>query len=135
MKVVLDTNVVVSGLLWDGNESKVLELCHKGTIQNFASPAILSEIERVLQYKKFKLVIREIEDLMNLFQDFTRIVKPSQAIGIIENDEPDNRFLECAVAANVDLIVSGDTHLLELQEFQGRRIINAAELLNILESL
>ena len=132
MKIVLDTNVSVSGLMWTGNESEILDLCVVGRLRNFASPEMLVELDRVLRYDKFKLTEHEIEELLRVYLAFTTIVRPTCKIGIIEKDPSDNVILECAVGADVDFIISGDIHLLELEEFDGIKVLRTVEFLDAL---
>ena len=61
MKLVLDTNVLISGIFWEGNESKILKACKTEDLTNYISPEILDELQKVLFYSKFKLTLEEIE--------------------------------------------------------------------------
>lgn len=132
MRIVLDANVFISGVLWEGNEAKIIKKCIEEELQNYTSLQILEEFERVLNYKKFQLTIEKIERLLQTSISFSIIVIPEIRIYEIEEDQTDNMFLECALVGNVDYIVSGNDHLLKLKDFRGIKIVNAKKLLKIL---
>ena len=132
MKIVLDTNVLVSGFLWKGNESKIIIKCIEGKLKNYTSLDILEEFERVLAYEKFQLTSREIEGLISKVIFFSIIIIPEIKVHIIKEDLTDNIFLECALAGSVNYIVSGDNHLLKLKDFKNMKIVKAKELLKII---
>ena len=130
MKVVLDTNVIVSGLNFPGNERMVLELALRGRFELFLSWFILGEVSGVLT-RKFgwdqERAVRAISGLQNA----ATIVEPPRLDEVIEGGHADNRILECAVAALADYLVTGDRrHLLPIGEHQGIRITNAPRFLS-----
>lgn len=130
-KVVCDTNILISALIFPGGSpDKVVSLARVGTINLYISPFILAEFERVLQ-EKFSYTERETKQRSERVASVAAFVDPSEKLSIIEKDEPDNRILECAVAAKADFIVSGDKHLLSLKEFGTTRIVSASELLRL----
>ncbi|MCK4614436.1 MAG: putative toxin-antitoxin system toxin component, PIN family [Thermoplasmata archaeon] len=131
---MLDTNVIISGMLWKGNEDMILQMCDKGELQNFASPEIFIELESVLQYDKFRLTGQEIGELLQLYLGFTEIVIPKERYEVVSKDPSDNKFIDCAVAAEAEVIVSGDSHLLEQREFLNIRILKPTEFLKIIDS-
>ena len=134
MRVVLDTNVTVSGLNFPGNERLVLELALRGRFELFLSWFILGEVSGVLTRRfgwEQERAVRAISGLQNAA---TVIKPPRLAEEVTESGHADNRILECAVAANADYLVTGDRrHLLPLQEHQGARIVNAPRFLLALE--
>ena len=132
-KVVLDTNILISGLVFGGKPRQVLEAAIKGKIQLVLTDEIIEETKKVLEGKKFQYP-KEITDLItNELETLADIVKPKERIMAIEKDPEDNRILECARQAQADYIVSGDVHLLEIKEFQGTRILAPGEFLEILD--
>lgn len=135
MRVVIDTNVYVSGSLWKGKEAKIIDLCISRSLENFTSFSIMDEIERVLHYGKFQLTEFEVEQLMKIYVSFSRIVKPNVEIRIIENDPSDNKFLECAMESRSSVLITGDLHLLQLTEFASVRIMNANSFLEEFHSI
>ena len=94
--------------------------------------AILQEYEKVLSYKKFQLTTEEIEKLIQTAISFSIIVIPKIRIYEIKEDPIDNIFLECALSGDVDYIVTGDKHLLKLNEYRNIKIINGRGLLRII---
>jgi putative PIN family toxin of toxin-antitoxin system len=123
MRVVCDTNVLVSGILFGGKPREILRLCSTGKVTNFTSPALLKEIEAVLQRPKFGLDEERVYGIIRLFRDTFSIVRPENHLSIITADPDDNRILETASAAQAEAIISGDAHLLDLSEWNGIPIL------------
>ncbi len=129
MRVVCDTNMLVSGILFGGNPRDLLQLCSSGKLTNFTSPELLREIEEVLLRPKFGLNKEQVYGIVRLFRDTFSLVIPETRICIITADPDDNRILETAISARAEAIVSGDTHLLELKEWNGIMIVTPADFL------
>ena len=133
MRVVLDTNVIVSGLNFPGNERLVLELALRGRFELCLSPFILEEVAGVLG-RKFDWAEERSAQAVRALGDAATIVEPGRLPEAIEGGHADNRILECAVAAAADYLVTGDRrHLLPLEKHQGARILNAPRFLSFLE--
>jgi len=130
MKVVADTNVLISGLFWEGNERKLLKMFKTEELANVISPQIIDELEDVLSRKKFNLTKKEIESAVEQVFSFSRFVHPVFESDAVKQDISDNRILECAVSGNADYIISGDKHLLDLKEYEGIKILNAKTFLS-----
>ncbi len=126
IKIVLDTNVYISGILFKGKPREILNLARKEKIEILISEKIIDEIERVLRLK-FKRTTFEIFLILTGIRNITTFVSPISKISKIKEDEPDNRVLECGVEGKANYIVSGDKHLLELKEYQGIKILSPAE--------
>lgn len=130
-RVVLDTNTLISGLLWDGNESMVIEKAEKKEIKLFISYQMLEELEGVLKREKFskRLEGKEytVEKAVAKIALIATLVEPNIDIDIIKEDPDDNRVLECAVSARATVIVSGDSHLLNLNDYAGIQIISTID--------
>ncbi len=113
-KVVLDTNTLISGLLWDGNEARILEKSERKEIHLFVSMEILEELEGVLKREKFskKLEGKEytVEKAVAKIALIATLVEAGHTINVIKEDPDDNRVLECAISAQATVIVSGDSH-------------------------
>jgi len=131
MKVVIDTNVYVSGILWSGNESKNVDMCMDGILENHTSIDILSEVERVLSYRKFNLTNEEIDKLLKIYFSFSRLIAVKNRSDVKSRDFADNKILECAIASEVEYIISGDRDLLVMKEVEGIRIISSRDFLEI----
>ena len=132
MRVVLDTNVIVSGLTRNGNESMVLSMARNRLLEWYVSSFILDETAGVLP-RKFKWSpLQTAETLADLRRIATVIDPPPQA-DAVPDAHADNRILDCAAAAEADFLVTGDRrHLLPLGEHRGTRILNAAAFLETL---
>ena len=132
MRVVLDTNVIVSGLNFPGNERLVLELALRGRFELCLSPFILEEVAEVLG-RKFDWAEERSSQALTALGDAATVVEPHRLPEMITGDHADNRILECVVEASADYLVTGDRrHLLPLEEHQGARILNAPRFLSFL---
>ena len=126
MRVVLDTNIVVSGLLFGGIPLKILKSGFQERFIWLVSPPLIDELERVLLAKKFGLSKSEIQTLVKPIFEVIEVVVPTSEVNIIQRCPGDNRVLECAVDGKCDFIVTGDRRdLLSLKRFGGIEIITA----------
>ncbi len=135
LKVVLDTNVVISAALSvDSNPAKIFELLLLESIENYTSDEIIEEIRDVFDRPKIvkRLSLVERNFIINNFVKFSRKVNSCESINAVQDDPDDNKFVECAVTANAHYIVSGDIHLKSLKEFQGIKILSPIEFLRIM---
>lgn len=128
IKAVLDTNVLISAIISSkGSPAKIISFWRKRKFTLIISREILAELESVLGYKriieKYHLDKKIIEKYLKLFKDFASIYKTKEKVNIIKADPSDNKFLEVAIKAAADFIVSGDNHLLCLDNFQGVKIV------------
>ncbi len=123
-RIVADTNIYISALNFGGLPEQVLEMARRGSVQLFVSGEILREITGVLQ-RKFRWPASRIEQASRTIRAFATVVEPAERISVIARDESDNRVLECAVAARASLIVTGDSHLLDLRSFREIRVVTA----------
>jgi putative PIN family toxin of toxin-antitoxin system len=133
VRVVADTNTLVSGLLWQGHPRRVLEAARAGTLQMYTTAALLAELEEVLQRPKFaqRLALAGVTShtLVLGYAALARLVEPAEIAPVIIADPDDDAVLACAVAARAEIIVSGDSHLLDLKDYEGIPIVTAAQLL------
>jgi putative PIN family toxin of toxin-antitoxin system len=131
MRVVADTNVVVSGLLWSGPPRQLLDAARDGTITLFTCAELPAELEETL--KKPKLEQRmaqagvEVGELLLGFASLARIVAAASPPPIVADDPEDDIVLACAVAVWAEQIVTGDRHLRAIGRFRDIPIISAAE--------
>ncbi|MBL8091090.1 MAG: putative toxin-antitoxin system toxin component, PIN family [Anaerolineales bacterium] len=128
MRVVLDTNIIVSGYLGGAVEA-IIVAWKSGDFTLIVTEAIINEYLSVLKRPKFKIEQVEIEDFSALLFDKAEFVIPLEHINAIPNDDSDNKFLDAAIAGRANIIVSGDQHLLELKSFQNVEIVTAKEFL------
>jgi len=131
MNIVLDTNVLVSGVFWKGNESTVLSSCLSKDISNFISPSIIDEFDRVLHYDKFQFNPVEIQHALETILSCSTVILPQVKIDIVKDDPADNKILECAVASNAACVVSGDHHLLQLKSYKHINIVSANQFIEL----
>ena len=130
MRLVLDTNTALSGLLWGGPPGRLIEAAESGEIEIVSGVALLTELRDVLGRDKFarRLTHRGFAGV-RVFADYVAlvtIVAPALITPTILRDPDDDAVLAAALGARADLIVSGDVHLLNLKSFQGIDIVTAA---------
>ncbi len=130
MKVVLDTNTYVSGILFNGAPRKVLNLIIEGKVESFISDEIVTELREVLGRKKFGLSRENVHFIVAEIESVNTVVHPAIPIHAVEKDTTDNKVIECAVEADADVIISGDKHLTELKRFRNIEIACAGDFLN-----
>lgn len=131
IRVVLDTNVIVSALLKDeGNEAAVLLLALQGTLQVYVSESIVTEYDEVLHRKKFSFDLNRVRHLLALIRQAATIVDPLHIVTISPH-EPDNRLLECAQQSRVDYLVTGNKRHFP-KRWKTTLTVNARELLDLL---
>jgi putative PIN family toxin of toxin-antitoxin system len=132
MRVVADTNIVISGLLWRGYPHQILNSAREGAIDLFTTAVLLAELEDVLSREKFaeRLEAAGINnhDLVLGYAALASVIEPITIEPVILADPDDDAVLACALAGRCEVIVSGDSHLLDVRRHQGIRIITAAEL-------
>ncbi len=130
LKVVLDTNVIVSALLFKGVLSKLCDLWKKGKINPIISNETYAELRTVLEYPKFSLSKNEINELVEdeilPYFDVQEITRNVQGVC---KDPDDDKFLSCAMSASADFIVSGDKRVLNLEKYKSIKIIKPSELI------
>jgi putative PIN family toxin of toxin-antitoxin system len=126
----LDTNVIVSALLFTGTSSKLVSLWQSGSISLLLSRDILDEYLRVLSYRKFELSEEEIKEVIQEeILPYAEVVKPRRHLRVVQRDPADNKFLECAVAGKGRVIISGDKDLLSLGRYRRIAIQTPAQFL------
>jgi putative PIN family toxin of toxin-antitoxin system len=132
VRVVLDTNVLISALLFTGVSSDLVPLWQKGAVTILLSREILEEYLRVLAYPKFKLSRQEIRGLIEGdLLPFVEIVNPGRRrLKVVITDPSDDKFLECAVAGKADVLISGDKALLAIGRYRRVQIQNPSQFLD-----
>ena len=133
MRVVLDTNVIISALNFPGNERLVLELALRGRFELYLSLFVLEEVAGVLA-RKFGWDEERTAQAIRVIENAAIVIEPPRLAEVIEGGHPENRVLEWAVAASAEYLVTGDRqHLLPLGEHDGVRILNAPRFLSVVE--
>ena len=134
MRLVLDTNTVVSALLWKGSPHDLFAAVReRRDIALYSSPKLLAELADVLGREKLAPAVaasnRSPEEQLRQYISLVRIVTPANVQPVIVADPDDDHVIACALAAGADLIVSGDRHLLNLRSYQGMPIVAVTEAL------
>ncbi|MDI6739400.1 MAG: putative toxin-antitoxin system toxin component, PIN family [Candidatus Edwardsbacteria bacterium] len=125
IRLVADTNIVISAFFWKGPPQEVYTLCRRGEAKLLFSTAIESELVRVLAYPRFGLRPAEILPLINDIRAHGELAPVKAKLLVIGKDPTDNIFIECAVDGKADMIVSGDHHLLDIRNFRGIEVVSA----------
>ncbi len=136
MRLVLDTNVLVSAFLWEGLPGRLIALAGEQVIALYTSKVLLDELSGVLQRGKFARRVQatglSAAQLVRNYQRLAHRISVRQLTQRVSRDADDDHVLACALAAKADLIVSGDRDLLDLNEHQGVRIVTAVQALRII---
>jgi putative PIN family toxin of toxin-antitoxin system len=140
MKVVVDTNVAVSGLLWEGPPNDILKWARDGVLVLVACQETVKELARILQYKKFQsrlsMIGMSADEVTAYYMNLVRFVpNPKELPKVIPEDPLDNLFLALASESKAQLIVSGDHHLLGLASHRGIQIVTPNEACKVIETL
>jgi len=130
-RATLDTNILVSALLFNGNERRVLEAAIRGDYKLILSFPILDEVEGVLR----RLGVDEtmIEGYLLRLMEISEIVAPKKIEETPLRDRDDIKILECAVSGSSNYIITGDQDLLTLIEYRGIKILRSIEFLNLIK--
>ena len=133
MRLVLDTNVVVSALLWDGAPKRLLKACHSEGILLFTSTPLLEELTETLSKKKLERKIAasllSADQLINFYAELVSVVRPV-FVPRLAPDPDDDVVIGTALAAKANIVVTGDRTLLSVTEYEGVRIVSVSEALD-----
>ncbi len=134
MRVVLDTNVIISALAFPGSKpDQVWKLVRRREVQLVISRFILEEVARVL-VEKFGLSVTTAAGIVRDLESLAEVVQPAERLSIVTAKDDDNRVLECALAGQADFLVTGDRrHLIPLRSVGKTQILSPADLLAILD--
>jgi putative PIN family toxin of toxin-antitoxin system len=137
MRVVLDTNVLVSRFLVpNGKSARIIQYWETRFYQLLLSEPIIAECSRVLNYprirRKYSYTNEEMEHYISSLKAQCLMTQPEIRVEVVHADPDDNAIIECAVAGSADFIVSGDAHLQSLGKYSGIPILSPAELLLLL---
>ncbi len=129
LKIVLDSNVLISSIVFGGNPRKIVDMIIAGKITLVVSEPIIEEVKEVLAGSKFQYPPAVLRLFIDELLAISELVEPQQTINIIEDDPDDNKILECAVEAGADYIITGDKHLLKKDSYNRIKIMNPADFL------
>ena len=137
MRIVADTNVLISALFWRKQLAEIADLINERKIILCFSPETIDELYRVVNYPHIAKKAQEFLINPNVFLNdvitFSLIVHPSSSVSVITDDPSDNMFLACALAAKASFIISGDQHLLNLKRFHNIPIVTPRQFLTQLK--
>lgn len=132
MKIVCDTNIFISGIIYGGSPYEILLKASIKEIKIVISKDIIIEVARVLKVK-FKWTDADIYKEIVYLKDLCEVVEPKVKVSKITKDLSDNKILECAVGGKVDYIVSGDKkHLLSIKKYKGIKTLSPQDFLKVL---
>jgi len=126
MRIVIDTNVIISGIFFGGNPSRLIELVYQGDLTAVASPEIVNEYEATAHALLEKYHGKEIGPLLTSIISHIEIIEVSRQIKVCR-DPDDDKFVECAVDGKCLYIVSGDKDLLSIKNFDAVEILTVTE--------
>jgi putative PIN family toxin of toxin-antitoxin system len=135
LRVVLDTNVLISSILFKGELAGIVDLWKRRKILPVVSRETFDEFRTVLEYPKFRLTQGEIQTIIEEeVLPFFDIVEITGKVSRVCKDPDDDKFIACALSASADLIVSGDKDLCNVAAYRTIRIIRASDLLKMIGS-
>ena len=129
MRLVLDTNIVISGLLWNGPPRRLLDAAIGGAVDLYTSAVLIAELREALAYAKFAKRIttngETVDRCIGRFMAIANLTAAARIEGTGSADPDDEHVIACALSAQADLIVSGDAHLLDLKSYRRIPILTA----------
>lgn len=138
MRLVVDTNVLVSAFLWQGLPGRLIELAGEKEIRLYTSQPLIDELGEVIRRPKLAKVVAATGlsplQMIRYYRRLVTLVTSRQLTQQVCRDADDDVVLACALAARADLIVSGDADLLVLEAFSGIPIVTTAEAIQIITS-
>lgn len=131
MKVVFDTNILVSAMLWRGTPYRCLLAIRAGLAELVLSPPIMEEFRGVLS-KKFAMTKEEAEENIAVVLESSTLIEIPGTLRVVTDDPEDDKFIETALVTGAQWLVSGDKHLLRLGGYRGIKVISARAFLDML---
>jgi len=136
LKLVLDTNTIISAFFWEGNEAELFRKIEQGKAKLYITSEILKEVEEVIKRPKFDRVMKNAgltpDQIMQKIVSLSHLVIAPKITVKVCRDEKDNKFLECAKSAKADYLISGDEDLLSLKEYNGMFIVRTWRIFELL---
>ena len=129
MRAVLDTNVLISGLLWRGNPHRCIQAAEAGLYELVSAHAILEETREKL-VEKFGNTAEQAQESVEGLRHLATLVTLTGQSGWVPSDPDDDKFVDAAIVGNAGVIVSGDHHLLQLGTLQGIAVLSARQFLD-----
>ena len=130
VRVVFDTNVLVSALGFGGTPLEALIQAFEDDVQLVVASETLAELDRVMQYDRLPFTGGKRKQYLEILRNEAEVVTELPELAVVERDPDDDMFLACAVGGNCQYVVSGDDHLLALKSFRGVEIVSPASFLD-----
>jgi putative PIN family toxin of toxin-antitoxin system len=128
-RVIFDTNVLISALGFSGKPEQCLNLVRNGELMLFRSPETMGELARVLHYDHLPFTDDDRIDFYTVMVYNSELVYPNVDLAV-SSDPDDDKFIECAVAAQADYLISGDSDLLDVGSHRNVTILSPAKFLD-----
>ncbi|MCY4643890.1 MAG: putative toxin-antitoxin system toxin component, PIN family [Bacteriovoracales bacterium] len=129
MRVIIDTNVFISGIFWSGSPAQIMKLWEERKLSLILSDEIFEEYKRVAFHLEEQYGPIDLEPFFDLLIFYGEFYTPIKSSKVICKDPDDDKFLNCALAASVNIVISGDKELLSLSNYQGVEILKPAAFL------
>lgn len=128
MRLVYDTNIIISGALWSGAPQTALKLLEAEQFKAFISEVMVDELNEVIRRDKFKTRLARIgktpEQIVSAYLQISTIIEVAAPIRIVPDDPDDDHVLACALTAQATVIVTGAEHLLQLKQYENIDIVS-----------
>lgn len=134
MRIVLDTNVIISAVIRDGKPRRLFRLGLDGKYEILLSKKMMEEISSVLQRSKFKMTKDEVHHVVSMLAVTSEVVTVTSSFKAIKNDPDDDIIINTAYDGNANYIVTGDDDIRELQDFKGILVVSVDQMLKIFEN-
>lgn len=133
VRIVLDTNILVSGLLYPGKPRKLIELAIDGSVEIVSSIEMIDELKKVLSREKFGLGRDEQTAMVDFIIRLSHITILKSRFKVVKNDPDDDIVVNTAYDGKATYVVSGDKAVLTVKQFNEIRIVNADRMLKLVE--
>jgi len=131
LKIVLDTNVFISGVFFSGPPYRILEAWQSGELELVISQEILAEYRRVGEILVGERPKIDLDSILTFVIKHAKVYKPARLKAPVCEDPDDDKFLACALASGSKIIISGDKHLLKVSGYQGIKVLKPREFVDI----
>jgi len=130
VKVVLDTNVFVSGVFFSGPPYRILQAWRNGDLQIVLSLEILDEYYRIGEELSAQFPKVDLNPILELITTKAELVEAERLDEDVCDDPDDDKFFACAITGGADLIISGDKHLLKMSGYQGIKVVRPRQFID-----
>lgn len=127
MRVIIDTNVFVSGIFFSGPPHSIIEAWRRGKVQLVITPEIYQEYQRVIESLSEQFPAINIQQIIEIVALTSEVVSPANLKAPVCDDPDDDKFIACALASKCRIIISGDRHLLRVSGYYGIQVLKPRE--------